>query len=76
MLRSGRLLPLFKSSVPVASASQTRNLSFSLNDQEKQFREAALKFAKEVIIPKAAEHDRTGEFPWDIVKQVCIVISN
>ncbi|KAI6191784.1 hypothetical protein M3Y97_00265500 [Aphelenchoides bicaudatus] len=48
---------------------KTRNLSFELNDQQKQFREAALKFAKEVIVPKAAEHDRTGEFPWEIIKQ-------
>jgi len=29
----------------------------------------ARKFAREEILPKAAEHDRTGEFPWDIVKK-------
>jgi acyl-CoA dehydrogenase len=28
-----------------------------------------LKFAKDVVLPKAAEYDRTMEFPWDIIKQ-------
>jgi len=29
----------------------------------------ARKFAKEEIIPVAAQHDRTGEYPWDIMKK-------
>lgn len=27
------------------------------------------KFTKEEIIPRAAEFDKSGEFPWDIVKK-------
>ena len=26
-------------------------------------------FAREEIVPKAAEHDRTGEYPWEIIKK-------
>lgn len=29
----------------------------------------ARKFAREVIAPQAAHYDKTGEFPWDILKQ-------
>jgi acyl-CoA dehydrogenase len=30
----------------------------------------ARKVAREEIAPKAAEYDRTMEFPWDIVKKI------
>lgn len=29
----------------------------------------ARKFAREEIAPVAAHHDRTGEYPWDLVKK-------
>lgn len=32
-------------------------------------KELAEKFTREEIIPVAAEYDRTGEYPWDIVKK-------
>lgn len=31
--------------------------------------ELARKFTREEIIPVAAEHDKTGKFPWEIVKK-------
>jgi len=31
--------------------------------------ELARKFTKEEIIPVAAEYDRTGTYPWDIIKK-------
>ena len=31
--------------------------------------ELACKFTKEEIIPVAAEYDRSGKYPWDIVKK-------
>lgn len=40
-----------------------------LSDTQKEFRELARKFAQEEIIPVAAEYDRTGKFPWEIVKK-------
>jgi acyl-CoA dehydrogenase len=29
----------------------------------------ALQFAKDEVLPKAADHDRTGAFPWELVKK-------
>ena len=29
----------------------------------------AEKFTREEVIPVAAEHDRTGEYPWDVIKK-------
>lgn len=31
--------------------------------------ELARKFVREEVIPKAAHYDRTGEYPWDLVKK-------
>ena len=44
-------------------------LNFSLSDDQKQLQELARKFAKEEIIPKAAHHDKTGEYPKEIAKK-------
>src|SRR5581483_5773134 len=44
-------------------------INFSLSDEQKQLQELARKFAKEEIIPKAAHHDETGEFPLEIAKK-------
>lgn len=43
--------------------------SFALSDEQKQMQDIARKFAREEIIPVAAHHDKTGEYPWDIVKK-------
>uniref|UniRef100_A0A7E4V0Y9 medium-chain acyl-CoA dehydrogenase n=1 Tax=Panagrellus redivivus TaxID=6233 RepID=A0A7E4V0Y9_PANRE len=55
--------------VPKATPTSTRALSFDLTDQQKQIQGAAFQFAKEVIVPQAAKFDKSGEFPWEIVKQ-------
>jgi acyl-CoA dehydrogenase len=44
-------------------------ISFELTDEQKQLQETARKFAKEEIIPKAAHHDKAGEFPKEIAKK-------
>jgi acyl-CoA dehydrogenase len=44
-------------------------IDFSLTEEQVQLQELARKFAKEEIIPKAAHHDLTGEFPREIVKK-------
>ena len=43
--------------------------NFTLNDDEREIIDLAEKFTREEIIPNAPHHDRTGEFPWDIVKK-------
>lgn len=42
---------------------------FSLSDEQLEIQAVARKFAKEEIIPVAARLDRTGEYPWDIIKK-------
>ncbi|KAG5877644.1 hypothetical protein JTB14_038321 [Gonioctena quinquepunctata] len=43
--------------------------NFALNDTQREFQELTRKFAREEIIPVAAEHDRENKFPWDVVKK-------
>src|SRR6185295_18692999 len=44
-------------------------IDLTLSDEQKQLQEMARKFAKEEIIPKAAHHDETGEFPLEICRK-------
>ena len=44
-------------------------ISFDLTDEQKQFQSLARQFARDVIIPNAAQHDRDESFPEDIVAQ-------
>jgi acyl-CoA dehydrogenase len=44
-------------------------IDFSLSDEQKQLQEMARKFTKDEIIPKAAHHDETGEYPREIAKK-------
>ena len=43
-------------------------MTFSLNDIQREFRQALRTFAEERIAPHAAEVDREAEFPWDSFK--------
>lgn len=40
-----------------------------LSPEQKEMQELARKFAREEIIPTAAHHDRTGEYPKEILKK-------
>ncbi|XP_072376462.1 medium-chain specific acyl-CoA dehydrogenase, mitochondrial-like [Diabrotica undecimpunctata] len=65
-LRKGvRLSP----SLAKYSSSTPGGYNFTLNDTQKEFQELARKFTKEEIIPVAAEHDRTGKYPFEILKK-------
>ncbi|XP_005097652.1 medium-chain specific acyl-CoA dehydrogenase, mitochondrial [Aplysia californica] len=44
-------------------------INFQLSPEQNEFKETARKFAREEIIPKAAEYDRTGEYPWEVIKK-------
>ncbi|GBG27961.1 Medium-chain specific acyl-CoA dehydrogenase, mitochondrial [Hondaea fermentalgiana] len=60
-----------------AAGVQARSLShavaggptLTLTEDQKSFQELARKFAKEEIAPKAAELDRTMEYPFELFKQ-------
>eukprot|EP00731_Ephydatia_muelleri_P024021 Em0016g292a len=43
-------------------------ISFELTPEQKEYKATAAQFARKVIIPKAAHHDKTGEYPYEILK--------
>lgn len=59
------ILPKFFSTSKLAASGH----NFDLTDEQKEFRDLARKFTAEEIIPNAAHHDKTGEYPWEIVKK-------
>jgi len=44
-------------------------LSFELTEQQSDIKQMARKFSREEIVPRAAHHDKTMEYPWEIVKK-------
>jgi acyl-CoA dehydrogenase len=63
---------LFSSAAHAAQADASAagaGLCFDLNDQQREFQNVALKFAKEEIIPVANQYDKSGEYPWDVFKK-------
>lgn len=53
----------------IATRMSSDGLSFTLNEEQQGVKELAEKFVAEEVIPVAAEYDKTGAFPWDIVKK-------
>lgn len=47
----------------------TQGFSLNLTDEQREMQAVARKFAREEIAPNAAKYDKSGEFPWDIVKK-------
>ncbi|XP_057571991.1 medium-chain specific acyl-CoA dehydrogenase, mitochondrial [Hippopotamus amphibius kiboko] len=43
--------------------------NFEFTEQQKEFQATARKFAREEIIPVAAEYDKTGEYPVPLIKR-------
>ncbi|XP_029393909.1 medium-chain specific acyl-CoA dehydrogenase, mitochondrial [Mus pahari] len=43
--------------------------SFELTEQQKEFQATARKFAREEIIPVAPEYDKSGEYPFPLIKR-------
>ena len=44
-------------------------ISFELSENQSFFQKTARDFARDVIRPASEHHDRTGEYPWQILKQ-------
>ncbi len=44
-------------------------IDFNLSDEQRALRELAHDFARNEMRPVAPAHDRTGEFPWQVVKK-------
>src|SRR3954466_1831132 len=43
-------------------------MDFKLNDEQREFQETTRRFAREVIRPVAAQHDRDESVPWEAIK--------
>uniref|UniRef100_A0A665XDW5 Medium-chain specific acyl-CoA dehydrogenase, mitochondrial n=1 Tax=Echeneis naucrates TaxID=173247 RepID=A0A665XDW5_ECHNA len=72
-LRSGiRLQSSSASAVNTAASSAghtSLGYSFELTEQQKEFQMLARKFAREEIVPAAPAYDRSGEYPFPIIKK-------
>ena len=44
-------------------------IGFDLAPEQKELQERANRFAREVILPVAAKHDKDGTFPLDIMQK-------
>lgn len=44
-------------------------VDFALTDEQKAIRDLARDFAKNEMIPHAAKYDKSGEYPWEIIKR-------
>src|SRR3984893_6457749 len=42
----------------------------ALSPEERQWLDSVRALAREAIMPRAAEYDRTGEFPWDNIRAI------
>ncbi|KAG7189504.1 hypothetical protein KM043_017195 [Ampulex compressa] len=52
-----------------AKADIAKGYNFALTETQQEMQELARKFTKEEIIPVAAEYDRSGKYPWEIIKK-------
>ncbi|OWF37400.1 medium-chain specific acyl-CoA dehydrogenase, mitochondrial-like [Mizuhopecten yessoensis] len=56
-----------------ASSAEAGNsqpgIGFGLTDEQKEYQDTARKFAREEIVPVAPHHDKSGEYPWDVIKK-------
>ena len=46
-----------------------RDIGFTLSQDQKDLQDLGRKFTAEYITPNAAHHDRTGEYPTEILKK-------
>ena len=44
-------------------------LNFTVTEEQQEFLDLAEQFTKNEIIPVAPHYDRTGEYPWPVLKK-------
>ncbi|KAJ1789469.1 hypothetical protein LPJ59_005338 [Coemansia sp. RSA 2399] len=61
----------FSTTVAARSGGATAapSLGFHLNEDQLSIQETAKQFVHDVVIPAAPHHDKTGEYPVDVIKQ-------
>eukprot|EP00054_Salpingoeca_dolichothecata_P003936 m.28912 g.28912 ORF g.28912 m.28912 type:complete len:444 (-) comp14234_c0_seq2:67-1398(-) len=55
--------------VALRSVRWSSGLNFGLSDDQREFEQLAKDFVAAEVIPRAAEYDKTGEYPWEIIKK-------
>ncbi|XP_056632133.1 medium-chain specific acyl-CoA dehydrogenase, mitochondrial-like [Diorhabda sublineata] len=55
--------------VNYVSSSASGGYNFTLSETQKEIQDLARKFTREEIVPVAAEYDRTGKFPFDLLNK-------
>jgi short/branched chain acyl-CoA dehydrogenase len=45
-------------------------VDFNLNEQERALQRVAKEFAAKVVRPRAADIDRSGQFPFDLAREI------
>ncbi|KAL9989523.1 hypothetical protein ACROYT_G004084 [Oculina patagonica] len=58
-----------EASIKLEASSFNSGLSFEFSEELQQLQEMARRFSREEILPVAAHHDQTGEYPWEIIKK-------
>ncbi|XP_021206122.1 medium-chain specific acyl-CoA dehydrogenase, mitochondrial isoform X3 [Bombyx mori] len=64
-----RKLSTTATTASAAKPIPTTGFCFELTDEQKALQELARKFTKDEIIPVAGQYDKTGEYPWPVVKK-------
>ena len=44
-------------------------IGFQLTPEQEELRRLARRFVQQDIVPVAAAYDRSGDYPWDVIKQ-------
>ncbi|XP_061587921.1 medium-chain specific acyl-CoA dehydrogenase, mitochondrial [Cololabis saira] len=71
-LQSGiRLQSTNAAAAKAASSSHAGSLGFcfEMTDQQKEFQQLARRFAREEMVPVAAAYDKSGEYPFPVIKK-------
>ncbi|XP_072366402.1 medium-chain specific acyl-CoA dehydrogenase, mitochondrial [Scyliorhinus torazame] len=58
-----------RASAAVEASQASTGFNFELTDEQKEFQTTARKFAREEVVPAAAEYDRSGEYPVPLIKR-------
>lgn len=64
--------PYFKVGVQLVSNKthqDSTGINLELSSDQKALRDRVREFTQKEIVPVAAHHDRTGEFPWEVVRK-------
>jgi len=51
------------------TATNSSGINFNVTEEQQEFLDLAEQFTKNEIIPVAAEYDRTGAYPWPVLKK-------